>query len=807
MRPDRRPTAPSGRGAALSLLTAACALVLAACGNLVEVHPHDPVTLPQPDENSVVVDAGGNTLAELHAGQDREVVAFSQLPTTLIDAVVAIEDHRYWSHGGVDAPSVLRALGVNIRAGEVVQGGSTLTQQLAKIALVGSEQSLERKAVEASVALQLEARFSKREILTQYLNTVYFGQGAYGAQTAAQRYFGVDVAELGLGQAATLAGLLRAPSRDNPLADPAAAKARRDVVLQRMAELGHIDARRARAARAEPLEVSPPEPEDRRVPYFVDHVLETVQHDDAFAALGGTPDERARRIYRGGLRIETTLDPAWQAAAEDAVATTLTEDDDPHAAVVAIEPSTGALRALVGGRGYDDPGNPVARLNLATKARRQPGSAFKPLTLAAALTRGHSLDESWSAPATLTVPADPPAHPRTWTLSNHSDASHGRIDLRRATRDSVNTVYAQLVDAVGAAAVADLAERAGIDRELPAVRSISIGSVEVTPLELARVNATFAAGGVRRDTRVVERIVGPDGEVVWQPPPSQGTRVMDPGVAWMTTRALQGVIDGGTGQVIDLDRPVAGKTGTTDDYADAWFAGYTPDMAVSAWVGFPQGRVSMVPPRTRRLVQGGTWPAEIFDHTVSEALAGAPPAEFPEPRGSLATVDVDVSRGCRANPHTPPGVIERQMFLAGTQPTEPCDEPSAPPEIPDVLGMAVDEAVAELRRGGFTARVVTSCPDGGRGCAGARERPGTVWQQQPSDAAQAGATIELSTYPRASEPDDEDPAGSADPPGDEPAKDGTGAGDPAEALPTTPETSTAAPRELEAAPDGGRGTG
>ncbi|PSO46223.1 MAG: twin-arginine translocation pathway signal protein [Actinobacteria bacterium QS_8_72_14] len=770
MQPSRPTAAPRRRVALASLLVALAAL-LVACGDLVEVQPHEPVTLPTPDQNSVVVDAQGNTLAELHAGQDREVVALSQLPEALIDAVVAIEDHRYWSHHGVDAPSVLRALGVNIRAGDIVQGGSTITQQLAKIALVGSEQSLQRKAVEASVALQLESRFSKREILAQYLNTVYFGQGAYGAQSAAQRYFGVDASQLDLGQAATLAGTLRAPSRDNPLTDPAAARARRDAVLQRMVELGHIDAQQAATASAGPVEVSPRDPRPWQAPYFVAHALKTIQHDDAFTALGDDPDERARRLYRGGLRIETTLDPDWQTAAEDAVATTLSDDGDPHAAVVAIEPGTGALRALIGGRGRQDPDDPVARLNLATKARRQPGSAFKPLTLAAALTRGHSLDESWSAPASLTLPADPPAHPNAWTLSNYGDAAFGRLDLRQATWHSVNTVYGQLVQSVGASAVADLAERAGVGRSLPAVRSIGLGSVEVTPLEMARVNATLAAGGVRRETRVVSRIVGPNGRVLWEPAPSGGSRVMDRGVAWMTTQALRGVITEGTGQVIDLDRPVAGKTGTTNDYADAWFAGYTPDMALSVWVGFPQGRVPMVPPRTRRRVAGGTWPAEIFDRTVSQALAAAPPSEFPVPRGSLATVEVDASRDCLANPYTPPDLVERHMYLAGTQPSEPCDEPSQPPAepVPDVLGMPAESAVAELRRAGFSARVATECPDGGDDCPGARRRPGTVWQQQPSETAPADSAIELSVHPRPSgsegaslEADTDDAAPSAD---------------------------------------------
>jgi penicillin-binding protein 1A len=826
VRPDR-PTPARRRRAGLGLLLAvtAAAVLLAGCGDLVRLEPHEQVTLPAQPQTSVVVDRHGEELAELHAEQDREVVEFDDLPSGLVDAVVAVEDHRCGEHRGSDAPGVLRALGINVREGRIVQGGSTITQQLAKISLVGADKTVERKISEAGVALQLEAQFTKAEILTQYLNTVYFGQGAYGAQTAARTYFGVDAADLDLGQAAMLAGLLRAPSEDNPLADPERAEHRRNLVLRRMAEVGAIDAAEAERIADSPLEVSPPGPDPWRAPYFVDHVLQTIQHDDAFADLGDSPNERAQQLYRGGLRIETTLDPGWQQAAEEAVAEVLSEDEDPHAAVVAMEPG-GAVRAMVGGRDYEDPDDPVARLNLATKARRQPGSAFKPVTLAAAVARGHSLDEPWPAPASITIGADPPEEPRAWSLSNYDDTDFGQLDLRRATWYSVNTVYAQLADAVGGAAIADLAERAGVGRSLPPVRSISLGSVEVTPYELARVNATFAAGGLRHDARVVERIVGPDGEVVWEPPPSKGERVMDTGVAWLTTDVLRGVVSDGTGELVDLgDHAVAGKTGTTDDYADAWFAGYTPEMALSVWVGFPEGRVSMVPPRTRRRVEGGAWPAEIFHRVANGALDDEAPADFPAPHSSVITVEVDVSRGCLPNDYTPPGVIEERTYLAGTEPTVECEEPAGPalvtvpdvtglslaeaedalaeagfsgversryapeaepgavvdqtpragrrrlgsgrrielwlatddPEgvdVPDVLGLGAAEAVTRLERGGFPVTVERACPGGGHGCAGARERPGVVWQQDPSGTARAETTVELSVYPdRPEEPD------------------------------------------------------
>ncbi|MDQ3972926.1 MAG: transglycosylase domain-containing protein, partial [Actinomycetota bacterium] len=681
---------------------AAAAILAAGCGQLVEVRPLGSLRLPPPDRTSVVVAADGSALAELHAEQDRELVALDRVPRVLRDAVVAVEDARFWQHGGVDVQAVGRAALENARQAGVAQGGSTITQQLAKNALVGPERTLRRKLEEASVALQLEAAYSKAQILERYLNTVYFGHGAYGVQTAARRYFAADVGELDLAQSALLAGLLRAPAHYDPYVRPDGALRRRNLVLHLMAEQGLAMADEVAAAQATPLRLAPYLPERRwRAPWFVDHVLDVVQRDPAFAALGPDPRARADLLFRGGLRIETTLDPTWQDAAERAVADTLPDPADPRAALAAVDPTTGSIRALVGGRDYYDPNDPHARFNLATDGRRQPGSTFKQLVLAVALARGHQLDERYPGGASVVL-AGRPGHPQPWQVDNYQLRDFGALTLRDATALSVNVVYARLIEAVGPEAVAQLAT-AIVGRDIPPVRSLALGTVEVSPLEMAAVQATFAAGGVYRPPTAVLRIIDADGRVLYQRPEPTGERVMDEAAAYLATAALAGVVDRGTGQRAHLRRPMAGKTGTSEDSADAWFVGYTPDLAAAVWIGFPQARVPMAPPATRIRVEGGNWPAELFARFGLRALADVPARAFPVPAVALRTVRVDVTRNCLPNPHTPPQLVAERAYLAGTEPTRLCAEPTAPPttDVPGAVGLPLQAALRLLQTAGF----------------------------------------------------------------------------------------------------------
>lgn len=777
---------------------------------------HVPVALPAPQASGQVLAADGSVLATLHGEQDRRPVPLGRVPKALVDAVVATEDARFWSHGGVDLAAIARALWRDLRAGRAVQGGSTITQQLAKNLVTGSEPTLGRKLREAWTAVRIESTLGKGEILETYLNTVYFGGGAYGVQAAAQRWFAEDVADLDVAQSALLAGLIRAPAAADPVRHPDVALAARARALRRMAEVGSLPDREAARLARRPLAVRE-RPPDWRAPWFVDHVLDVVEHDEDMAEVAPDAAARVDRLYRDGLRVRTTLDPVWQQAAERAIRGRLTEPGDPRAALVSVEPATGAVRALVGGRRYGDPGDPVSRFNLATDGARQPGSAFKPLVLAAALLRGHSLDEPW--PAGREAVIDLPGSAEPWVVRNYDDRDHGVVTLREATRWSVNTVYARLMADIGPKPVAALARAAGVRRPVAAVHSIALGAIELSPLELATVQATLAAGGIARSPWVVAEITDRAGKVLYRAPErAPGRRVLPAAVAWQVTEALRGVVDGGTGQAARIGRPLAGKTGTTQGFADAWFAGYTPQLAAAVWIGFPQGAVPMVPPTTRARVEGGGWPAEIFGAFARAALAGAPERDFPAPDG-MVRVQVDTSRNCLPNAYTPAELVADRSFVRGAEPTEHCTEPTGPdlarvPDVtgqpveralrmlgdaglrvvrraerrpdlppgrvvrqspvggaelrnaagatvtiwvsagaevtvPDVLGLPVARARAELEAAGLIAEIDRGCPDGGDECQGARLRPGTVWEQSPDAGRRLpfGTLVTLRAYP------------------------------------------------------------
>jgi penicillin-binding protein 1A len=701
-------------------------LVASACSSLVSLEPRGAdLELSPPVETSVVVDADGRPLAELHAEQDRESVPLAQIPQVVRDAIVAVEDARFYDHGGVDGRAIARALVTNLVEGEIRQGGSTITQQLVKNALTGDAQTLDRKLEEASLALQLESEWTKDQILERYLNTVYFGGGAYGVGAAARRWFDVDVADLDLPQAALLAGMLRAPTRYDPREHPDRARDRRDLVIGLMVEQGLVEPAAADLAAAAPVEVVPRRDElGWRHPYAVDHVLDELQHDPDFHVLGATPSERAARLFGGGLTVVTTIRSDVQRQAEAAVSAVLPDPADPRAALVALDPATGAVLALVGGRDYTDADDPVARFNLATDGRRQPGSAFKPLVLAAALEQGWGLEDALPAPPSVTVPL---SGQQPWTVANAGGQGYDDLTLRTATALSVNTVYAQLVDRVGAEAVVDVARRAGIRSPLEPLASIALGAQEVAPIEMAAVAATIAAEGVHHEPTAVQRIVDADGVVIWEHP-GGGVQALDAAVARDLTLAMRDVVQVGTGVGAQIGRPAAGKTGTSQDNADAWFTGFTPDLAVAVWVGFPEGRVPMLPPRTRVEVQGGGWPAEIFARFATAALADVVATPFAVD-GDLVLVEVDLTRDCLPNPYTPRDLIGERGYVAGTEPTAVCAEPSGPPtvDVPVVEGLRIEQARELLFAAGFT---VVEQP-----AFSSELPPGTVLAQDPAPGA------------------------------------------------------------------------
>jgi penicillin-binding protein 1A len=729
-------------------------LVLAGC---VSVRPLDLVPPDRVAQTSLLLDAGGRTVAALHGPEDRTAVPLGKVSRWLRLAVVDTEDARFWRHGGVDWLAVARAAARDLERRRVVEGGSTITQQYVKNTYVSGERTLRRKLAEAVHAWGLERRNAKREILEAYLNTVYFGQGAYGVEAAAQTYFSSRAERLSLTQAALLAGLIRAPSAYDPFRHPGRARARRAEVLARMRRNGHLPpAAGARAARA-PLGLRPGGPAgvDRgagtgrpHAPWFVGWVLDQLLDpaDHRFDGLGTSRTSRTATVFTGGLRIATTVDLAAQAAAERSVVRVAgRRGRGPHAALVAVEPGSGAVRAMVGGRDWSGDAR-FGRVNLATGAGgsgRPAGSAFKVFALVAALEQGIPPEAVFEAPDRLVLAR--PGRGPAWRVGNYEGKGFGRATLRSATALSINTVYAGLLRRLGggdadrgAGVVVGTAARMGVTSPLETVPSAVLGTGGVTPLEMAGAYATLAAGGRRTVPFGVARITGPDGRVLYQARPDADP-ALRPGVAAIATDVLREVVDHGTGVRARIGRPAAGKTGTTQDNADAWFVGFTPSLAAAVWVGYPQGQVPMVPPRTAGPVVGGSWPAAIWAGFMGPATAGRPAGRFPRPDTSLVQVAVDVEQGCRPNRFTPAARVASLVHLKAAAPTRVCREPHGPLPgvVPAVVGVPVARAAGWLEEAGLALRQ--------RLRVDPAAVPGTVLAQSPAGGAArpAGAPVEL----------------------------------------------------------------
>lgn len=688
----------------------------------------------------------GTLVTTLAAEENRELVALDELPAHVADAVIAIEDARFLEHRGVDARAVLRALRRNAGAGEVVEGGSTITQQYVKNLLGDNDRTVKRKLKEASLAFQLERHYTKERILELYLNTIYLGNGAYGIQAAALEYFGVPAAGLSLAQAAVIAGLIRSPSASDPYELPEAAIARRNHVLDRMVELGLVTSTDARTAAGEPLGLRVKDARDvHAAPHFVEQVKRFVLDDPRF---GETPAERRRLLFQGGLRITTTLDPRLQALAEDAVGKVRPKEPGPDAALVSIEPTTGAVRALVGGRDYFA-GTPRAKLDLATGGPGRPaGSSFKPFVLAAALEKGIPLDRVYAAPSSLelTLPHE------VWKVENYEGSGGGSADLRDATVRSYNTVYAQLVMEVGPEEAMRMASRLGVTDPLQPFPSAVLGTNDVHALSMASAYGTFATRGIQVDPTFVLKITRSDGSVVYQHQ-TAARRAVSRYVADQVNSVLQEVMTRGTGTDARIGRPAAGKTGTGQAWRDAWFVGYTPDLVTAVWMGFAdEGRRSMIPPATPFRITGGTWPAQIWQLFMTGALANVAVSDFalpvpPAPPTTVLTSPTTLDpvtllanvRGLRENDaretleaqgvkvrlrsvaddEYPPGVVVAQRPPAGTPISEidsvtidVANGEAASGEVPSVLGLTRTDALDALKRRGFRVEVIEEIEPG-----------------------------------------------------------------------------------------------
>jgi penicillin-binding protein 1A len=521
-----------------------------------------------------------------------EPVTVAEMSPHLPEAVIAIEDRRFHSHFGLDPIGLARAVWVNLQAGRVVQGGSTLTQQLAKNIFLTSDRSLSRKVQELLLALWLESKFTKDEILSVYLNRVYFGAGAYGVDAAARKYFSKTAADLSIGEAALLAGMLKGPSRYSPTADAARAKRRTAVVLGAMADVGYIDRATAQRLARDPYTLRGPVGRGAGHRYFSDWIYDRVP-----GYVGARSED---------LAVETTLDLRLQTLAERAVAAGLKTGRAANvrqAALVALDPATGAVRAMVGGASFR-----ASQFNRATQALRQPGSVFKPLVYLAALEHGWSpSDRIDDAPITV----------GGWSPGNFDRRHAGSIPLAQALAESRNAATIRLQEQVGRAAVRDIARRLGITGALTRGPSLGLGVDEMSPLDLAGVYAAFANGGRPVSPYGIRGIQSGSGPTLYRRAGSNLPNQISPRAAGQLTGMLAEAVGRGTGKRAGLGRPVAGKTGTSQNFRDAWFAGYTADLVTVVWVGNDDGSAM-------DKVTGGGLPAEIFQRFMAAAHEGRP---------------------------------------------------------------------------------------------------------------------------------------------------------------------------------------
>jgi penicillin-binding protein 1A len=576
-------------------------------------------------QNSFVYAADGSLLGSIPAERNREPVALNRISRWVPAAVIAVEDRRFYQHGGVDYEGIARAMWRDVNAGKVVEGGSTLAQQLVANLYTGRERTFERKIKEACLAIKLSRKWSKSRMLREYLNTVYFGNHAYGVEAASQTYFSRHARSLTLPQAALVAGLPQAPSVYDPLHNPKAALARRNVVLAAMRDTGAITRRQYRFAVRQPIVLDPGRLyKDIQQPYFFTYVSEELQR-----VYG------ANTVREGGLRVYTTIEPRLQRAAKKAIREVLYEDDDPASAIVSVEPGTGAIRAMTA----VIPGNTKNQFNLAAQSARQAGSTFKPFVLAAAIEQGANPDTTYYTSAPYTCTSGPWCEGdykagKPWEVTTYSHSYSGSMSVTSATLASDNTVYAQLTLDVGPDYVWRMAKRLGIELTQKPVASIGLGPLGVSPLEMAAAYATFASGGIYARPMPITKVVLPGGKVDrsvgWGTP--QTKRALSEGVAWKMNQVLGANAQYGTGAGSgDGIHPTAGKTGTTDDHADAWYVGYTRGLSTAVWMGYPSGEIPMESVHGQA-VAGATFPVPIWHRYMSAAEWRKPVRQFLEPK-------------------------------------------------------------------------------------------------------------------------------------------------------------------------------
>lgn len=610
----------------------------------------------RPSITSRVYTENNRLLAEFFL-ENRRPITLDDAPEMFLKALIATEDRRFYGHPGIDYRGVARAFIRNVRAGKILEGGSTLTQQLAKVLFLTPERKYTRKLKEMALALKIEQNYTKNEILTMYLNQIYFGSGAYGLEAAAQIYFGKAAKELTIAECALLAGLPRSPKYYSPFKAPEQARIRRSYVLNRMVDTGVITTLQADEAKKTPLPLQLALKPAGRAPYFIELVRQRVEERFGSSIL-----------YSGGLNIVTTIDDELQAYAEEAVANGIPAIEKRsagraraplQAALLAIEPSTGRIRAMVGGRDFGK-----SQFNRSWQALRQPGSAFKPIIYAAALERGFSpsdlLDDS-----PLLIQVD---RRKTWSPENFTRTYQGAVTLRNALTQSLNVPTVRLLEKVGIDETIRYSRQLGIRSPLTRYLPLALGSSDVTLAELTSAFAVFANHGIRTAPVSILSISDSAGRVLYAND-SVPQQVIRPETAYLITHLLKGVVERGTGwKARELGRPVAGKTGTTNDYRDAWFIGYTPGLVAGVWVGYDD-QTSIGPKETGSRVALPIWLA-----FMKKALADRAPEDFPAP-DSIIFKQVDPRTGLLSTERCKASI--REAYLPGTEPRRFCDESGA----------------------------------------------------------------------------------------------------------------------------------
>lgn len=614
-----------------------------------------------PKLTTYIYDVKGRVIARLFT-ENRVPVRLHEIPEIVRLAFIAAEDDDFYNHHGIDFMGIARALWVNLRAGGIEQGGSTITQQLAKLSFLTNDRTWSRKIKELLWSIQIERKYTKDEILESYLNIVYFGHGTYGVEAAAQLFFQKHIGEVNLPEAALLAGVVNGPGYFSPFYDMEAATRRRNLVLRRMRDLGYISQAEYDQAVSTPIEVKDGRPTQRVAPYFVTYVREQL-----LSRYG------SQMVYSGGLRVYTTLDLDMQEAAEKAIeAMVPVQETDanglaqPQAALVSIDAHYGYIRAMVGGRGGD-------QFNRAVQATRQPGSAMKPFVFAAAIdskryTPAHIMVDE---PTTFTLITG-----ETWTPRNYTPTHSGPMSLRTALENSINVIAAKLIDEIGPQAAVDYAKRLGITTLQESGRlndvtlAFSLGGLTrgVTLLEMATAYAVFANGGIKATPIAILRVEGPDGTVIDEFRPERRL-VLSPETSYIMTDMMRGVIERGTGVGANIGRPAAGKTGTTSSFTDAWFVGYTPSLVTAVWIGNDNNDPMIYPGRQI----GSATATRTWAAYMREVVKGTSVEEFSRPSGIVGPIAIDATNGklvdesCTAVP-----MDERvyEIFIEGTQPTE-----------------------------------------------------------------------------------------------------------------------------------------